>query len=212
MPKAPRAGFARHDHGRCVAEALAAAEAACAARRVQLTPVRRRVLEILLEQHEAMGAYDVLGRLDREGLGSQPPVAYRALSFLVDQGFAHRIERLNAFVACSHPGAVHDPAFMICRACGIVAEAASAPDGALGLSAAAAGFRIEQTVVEAQGLCPLCQDDPADGPEKGGDAAPEAGRAAPGPAAPAPAAGGAGSRPLAGAGAAGRAGRRGVRT
>lgn len=149
-------GFTRHDHSACVQAALRSADAACAARQVQLTPVRRRVLEILLETHAAMGAYDVLARLDAEGLGSKPPVAYRALTFLVDQGFVHRIERLNAFIACAHPGAVHDPAFMICRACGTVAEAL-AGDAALGSSAIASGFHVEQTVIEAEGLCPSCQ-------------------------------------------------------
>lgn len=152
-------GFTKHDHGSCVHAALAAAEAACAARNVQLTPVRRRVLEILLESHAAMGAYDVLARLDAEGLGSKPPIAYRALGFLVDQGFAHRVERLNAFVACAHPGAVHDPAFMICRGCGKVAEAQA--DATLDKTAAASGFQVEQTVIEAEGLCPACQPEAA---------------------------------------------------
>jgi Fur family zinc uptake transcriptional regulator len=116
------------------------------------------VLEILLESHGAMGAYDVLARLDAEGMGKQPPVAYRALSFLVDQGLAHRIEKLNAFVACSHPGGAHAPAFMICRSCGTVAEAAPGTGGAFGQRAAEAGFRIERTVMEAEGLCPACQE------------------------------------------------------
>jgi Fur family zinc uptake transcriptional regulator len=154
-------GFARHDHASCVQTGLHSAEATCASRGVQLTPVRRRVLEILLESHAALGAYDVLARLASEGLGSKPPVAYRALSFLVDQGFAHRIERLNAFVACAHPGADHSPAFMICRTCGSVAEAEGQVGGGLRRSAAQTGFRIEQTVVEAQGLCPDCQPDAA---------------------------------------------------
>lgn len=151
------AGFARHDHGNCVSAAMQSAEAACKARGVQFTAVRRRVLEILAEAHAAMGAYDVLARLSAEGLGSQPPVAYRALSFLVEQGFAHRIERLNAFVACAHPGSDHSPVFMICRACGAVAEAEADLGGSLAGQAALTGFRIEQTVVEAQGLCPACQ-------------------------------------------------------
>ena len=145
-------GFASHDHGQCVSTALHQADRACADRNVQLTPVRRRVLEILLESHAAMGAYDVLARLDAEGLGSKPPVAYRALGFLVEQGFVHRIERLNAFIACAHPGAAHDPAFMICRACGTVAEAEVGQ--ALADPAAQSGFRVEQTVIEAEGLCP----------------------------------------------------------
>ncbi len=150
-------GFERHDHDRCIAVATAAAEALCADRKVRLTPVRRRVLEILLQQHRAMGAYDILGRLGAEGFGSQPPVVYRALEFLVAHGLVHRIERLNAFVACARPGAPHAPAFMICHACDSVAEAL--PDaGALGDAARAAGFRIERTVVEAEGLCPACQE------------------------------------------------------
>lgn len=153
-------GFTSHDHSTCVQSALRAADANCAARQVQLTPVRRRVLEILLEAHAAMGAYDVLARLDAEGLGSKPPVAYRALTFLVEQGFVHRIERLNAFIACAHPGAIHDPAFMICRSCGTVAEA-QADDAAIGASAIASGFQVEQTVIEAEGLCPSCQQEPA---------------------------------------------------
>lgn len=157
----PPPAFRSHDHGTCVASAIRAAEVACAARGVQFTPQRRRVLEILLESHRALGAYDVLARLSAEGLGAQPPVAYRALGFLVDNGLAHRIEKLNAFVACSHPGeAHHAPAFLICRSCQTVSEAEAVP-AALADSARAAGFAIEQTVIEAQGLCPDCQRDAA---------------------------------------------------
>ncbi|EAR49847.1 zinc uptake regulation protein [Oceanicola granulosus HTCC2516] len=152
-------GFASHDHDACVAGALRRAEESCAARRVQFTPVRRRVLEILLEAHAALGAYDLLARLRAEGLGSKPPVAYRALGFLIAQGFVHRIERLNAFVACAVPGAAHDPAFMICRGCGAVAEAAL--EAPLASTAARSGFAIEQTVIEAEGLCPGCREDAA---------------------------------------------------
>jgi Fur family zinc uptake transcriptional regulator len=145
--------FAQHDHGACVAGALAAAEAACAGGRASLTPVRRRALEILLEGHAAMGAYDLLARLSAEGLGSQPPVAYRALNFLVAQGLAHRIESADAFVACAHPGRAHVPAFLVCRRCRAVAEGEAEPMGA-----EVAGFAVERRVVEAEGLCPGCRD------------------------------------------------------
>ena len=107
-----------------------------------------------------MGAYEVLDVLREEGLGSQPPVAYRALEFLVLNGFAHRIERLNAFIACAHPGEDHAPAFLICRGCDSVAEAPLEPTkGRLGKAANAAGFVIERAVVEAIGLCPNCRKD-----------------------------------------------------
>ncbi len=147
--------FAAHDHRRCVRDALAAAEAACLGRGARLTPVRRRALEILLEGHAAVGAYDLLQRLAAEGLGSQPPVAYRALHFLVGQGLAHRIESADAFVACTRPGAgePHVPAFLVCRSCRAVSEGEAGP-----LGAEVAGFAVERRVVEAEGLCPLCQE------------------------------------------------------
>ncbi len=150
-------GFAKHDHASCVETGLATAQARCEAEGLRLTPVRRKVLEMLLQEHRALGAYAILDRLRDEGFGSQPPVAYRALDFLVENGFAHKIERLNAFVACAHPGGSHSPAFMICRKCDAVAEAYSAPaKGALGAAARAVGFEIERTVVEAEGICPDC--------------------------------------------------------
>ncbi len=152
-------GFQEHDHSNCVDTALATAEARCKEHGLRLTPVRRKVLEMLLQEHRALGAYAILDRLSDEGFGSQPPVAYRALDFLVENGFVHKIERLNAFVACAHPGASHSPAFMICRKCDAVAEAQSAPaKGALGAAARAVGFEIERTVVEAEGVCPDCSD------------------------------------------------------
>ncbi|WP_374015649.1 transcriptional repressor [Phaeobacter sp. A36a-5a] len=155
-------GFHAHDHSHCINDGIAVADAHCRAHGLQFTPVRRRVLEILLQAHRAMGAYDLLDILRDEGLGSQPPIAYRALDFLVKNGFVHKIEQLNAFVACSHPGDDHAPVFMICRTCNAVAEAPSqTTNGRLGTAAREAGFLIERTVMEAEGLCPKCQQDDA---------------------------------------------------
>lgn len=150
-------GFKVHDHAECAAGVMATAEAYCCDNKLQFTPVRRRVLEILLEEHRALGAYDILERLSAEGRGAQPTVAYRALDFLGAHGFVHKVERLNAFVACAHPQEAHVPAFMICRLCESVAEACLPPSRVvLGAAARKAGFRIERTVVEAEGLCPNC--------------------------------------------------------
>lgn len=156
----PPIGFEKHDHADCIADGVRAADAHCAANGLRLTPVRRRVLEILLARHKAMGAYEILDRLREDGFAAQPPAAYRALDFLVAHGFAHRIERMNAFVACAHPGAAHDPAFMICRRCDMVAETKTeSASEALGRAAKSAGFAIERTVVEAEGVCPRCADE-----------------------------------------------------
>ena len=152
-------GFVRHDHATCVADGLSAAEERCAKAGLRFTPVRRKVLEILLQEHRALGAYVILDRLRDDGFGSQPPVAYRALDFLVTHGLAHKIERLNAFIACAHPDQAHAPTFMICRLCDSVAEAQSEKTrSALASAAKETGFRIERTVVEAEGICPGCAE------------------------------------------------------
>lgn len=151
--------FHDHDHAHCAEAVLRRAEDQARDERVRLTPVRRRALEILLESHRAMGAYEVLERLSAEGFGKQPPVAYRALDFLVEQGLAHRVQRLNAYAACLSPERDHSPAFLICRGCEQVAEAES-PElrAALQGLAGAAGFRIERSTVELLGLCARCTE------------------------------------------------------
>lgn len=151
--------FERHDHSGCAGSALAAADARAAAAGLRLTPVRRRALEILLEEHRALGAYDVLQRLADDGFGAQPPVAYRALDFLVEHGFAHRIEGLNAFAACMHSGQEHEPVFFICELCKVVAEApANAVKVAISDAAADFGFKPGRAHVEVLGLCPACAE------------------------------------------------------
>lgn len=151
--------FAEHDHTACVEATLASVDEHCRNKKLRLTPVRRKVLELLLQKHQALGAYAILDLLRDAGFGSQPPVAYRALDFLAKHGFVHKIERLNAFVACVHPGESHSPAFMVCRICDAVAEAQlSAVKSHLNAAAKSAGFQIERTVVEAEGVCPECSD------------------------------------------------------
>ncbi|MEM1399615.1 MAG: Fur family transcriptional regulator [Pseudomonadota bacterium] len=147
-----------HDHKACIDRVLADVEEISASQCLRLTPVRRRVLEILLEEHEAIGAYDVLKRLEADGMKAQPPIAYRALEFLQEHGFVHKIERLNAFVACMHPREDHTPAFMVCRLCRTVAETHSdEPQALMGEAAKELGFKIERTVLEVEGICPVCQ-------------------------------------------------------
>ncbi len=155
-------GFEKHDHHHCITGALQGAETYCAELKLKLTPTRRRVLEILLERHRAMGAYDILEHLTREGLGSQPPVAYRALDFLVTHGFVHKIERLNAYIACTHQGEDHAPGFMICTNCHTIAEVPTASvRSILGEAARETGFKVSRAMVEAEGLCANCQEHPS---------------------------------------------------
>jgi Fur family zinc uptake transcriptional regulator len=142
-----------HDHRACMATTLLAAERLG----TKLTPLRRRVLEIVLESHKPVGAYDVLGHLTRDGKRPAPPTVYRALDFLRGRGFVHRIDSLSAFVACFAPQKAHRSHFLLCRACGRAAEIENpALDGALEAAARAQGFAPERETVEITGKCREC--------------------------------------------------------
>ncbi len=146
-----------HDHERCVLEALDKAARLCAARNVRLTPMRRRVLEMIWGQHGPVLAYDLLERLRLEGARAAPPTVYRALTFLSENGLVHRIESLNAYVGCTVPEADHSGQFLICKRCQAVAELADTDiTGILAQKAGAIGFRTERQTVELEGLCPSC--------------------------------------------------------
>ncbi|MEM7696346.1 MAG: Fur family transcriptional regulator [Pseudomonadota bacterium] len=137
--------------------ALDAAAALCAARGRRFTANRRKALQLLLEAGRPLSAYELLERLTSEGFASQPPVAYRALDFLIEQGFVHKLRDRKTFVACQHPSENHGAGFLICRDCGRVREVCVEPQhGAFGAAAREAGFRIERTVLEAEGVCDRC--------------------------------------------------------
>jgi Fur family zinc uptake transcriptional regulator len=126
-----------HDHDRCSTDAMAIAEALCAERGQRLTPIRRKVLGVLLGSHNPLGAYEIIDRLAPKGPRPAPITAYRALDFLRENGLVHRIESRNAFVACVHNHAAGAlVVFLICERCGAVGEASS-PEVATTLAAAA---------------------------------------------------------------------------
>ena len=147
-----------HDHGTCVDSALIAAAAVCTKRGARLTPLRRRVLELIWRSHAPVGAYDLLRALTATQRGAAPPTIYRALDFLLAHGLVHRIESLNAFVGCAHPQQAHGGQFLICADCGAAAEVHDPRvDAAIGRRASELGFSVRHKTVEVQGLCTPCQ-------------------------------------------------------
>jgi Fur family zinc uptake transcriptional regulator len=143
------------------AGSLREAEEACLRRGAQLTPLRRRVLEMVLEAGQPVGAYALLDRLRAERPGAAPPTVYRALDFLLAQGLIHRIERLNAFIPCTEAAHGHDHEhphqFLICRNCGRTAELSDdSVAAAVAAAARSAGFSPARTTVEVEGTCEAC--------------------------------------------------------
>ncbi len=157
-----------HDHGDCERDAIAHAEAVSAATGLRFTEQRRKVLAALAESHVPASAYDVIDRLALLGPRPAPVSVYRALDFLVENGFAHRIESRNAYIACTRgqrtgsapSGHDHGAAtvFLLCEACGAAAEASSeALTAALDALTAAAAFAPRAPVIEIRGLCARCR-------------------------------------------------------
>ena len=146
-----------HAHEKCVDAALAAAEEVCESRGLRLTPIRRRVLELVWAQHEPVGAYELLDRLRGEKRNAAPPTVYRALEFLLAHGLVHRIESLNAFVGCGEPARSHTGQFLICGTCGIVGELDDPEiETMLAEKAGKLGFSVQRQTIEIMGQCPGC--------------------------------------------------------
>ena len=149
----------RHDHRSCVRNALSRAEELAHRRGVRLTSIRRRVLAMIWARHEPALAYDLLERLRKTHPRAAPPTVYRALDFLLREGFVHRIESLNAYVGCGNPGSPHPGQFLICTRCRRIAEMDDPGiDALLRRKAGHCKFHITALTVELKGLCPACGD------------------------------------------------------
>ena len=153
---------AKHKHGphqhrhdargfvRVVAEA-------CEVRGLRLTPLRLRVLELVAESDKPVKAYDLLDKLKDERAGAAPPTVYRALDFLLENSFIHKLESINAYVSCHHPDEAHQVPFLICDVCASAVEICD--DNVahlLGEQAREHGFKPRAQTLEVHGVCAEC--------------------------------------------------------
>ena len=141
---------------------VAAVEVACQERGLRLTPIRARVLGLVALAGKPLKAYDLLEQF-RAGKGDEagataPPTVYRALDFLLANGFIHKLQSVNAFVACHHPStAQHSVPFLICDRCHSAVELEDRKVVAmLDERARALGFVPQAQTLEVHGLCARC--------------------------------------------------------
>ena len=140
------------------AERIEMAAQLCDSRGVNLTAVRRRVLELLWAGERPMGAYEIIDLLTRESSRPvAPPTVYRALDFLMAENLVSKIESRNAYVPCAHPERRHDCLFFVCRNCGSSAELEDSEiKHLLWKAATALGFSPVRQMVEVEGTCRRC--------------------------------------------------------
>ncbi len=159
-------GHHDHDHAQLVggdtAGRLAEAQALCVEAGERMTSSRLRTYELILEASGPIKAYDVIDRFHPDG-AAKPPTVYRALSFLEHMGLIHRIESLNAFVACgAHDHELkhdHTAGFLLCDCCGQSVEIALPRLADVQANAEKASFKVNHITLEARGLCKACRED-----------------------------------------------------
>lgn len=141
-----------------VAAQLDTAQTLCESRGRRLTPIRRKVLEILLRQGRSVKAYELLELIRGVQAGAAPPTVYRALDFLVEEGLVHRLDAINAWTACHDAGGEPHDLLVVCTHCGSVAELSDPSlTRRLAETVAHAGFRLSGHETELRGLCSACK-------------------------------------------------------
>lgn len=136
----------------------------CQKRGVRLTSQRQQVLELIWQSKGSSTAYELLDMLKKTEPQAKPPTVYRALEFLLEQGFIHRVESTNSFVSCcffddhdhdhTHKHFSH---LLICDQCGDVDELQD--DGLMALltkNSDQHGFSVSNHVMETHGTCKKC--------------------------------------------------------
>ena len=156
----PHKHYADHNHQQCIDTALATARQLCSKKAVNLTPLRQRVLTVILQSHEPCGAYSILETLAtaaEPGTKPAPPTVYRALEFLLDQQLIHRITSLNAYIACCRPARSHQGHFLICQLCRQALELNAVNiSNAIDTAAKEQGFTVASESLEVFGTCADC--------------------------------------------------------
>lgn len=129
----------------------------CSERGLRLTPLRERVLRLVAGAGRPVKAYDLMEQVHHGKSVAAPPTVYRALDFLLENGFIHKLESINAFVGCHQPRTPHSVPFLICNLCGKAVEMED--DGVsrmLQQQAIELGFRPQAQTLEVHGRCAQC--------------------------------------------------------
>ena len=110
------------NHKKCIDDAMSKAEFICQDKGLRFTEIRKFILRLIWENHKPSKAYDLLDKISKMNYSAEPPTIYRALDFLMDNGFIHKINSLNAYIGCVHPLKHNQCYFIICKNCNHVEE------------------------------------------------------------------------------------------
>lgn len=134
-----------------------AAVESCRQRGLNLTPIRRRVLEVMAASSVPISAYVVIHRLSDAKLLA-PPTVYRALEFLEKAGFVRHLALRKAYIRCELAPDAPASALLLCTGCGAVTETSSPEMGeTISRLTARTGFELGRRLIEIEGRCASCR-------------------------------------------------------
>lgn len=141
-----------------IEELLKKFENYCNKNNARNTPSRKIALEVIAASVRPIGAYDIIEEIGKQTDRPKPTTVYRAIEFLQQHRFIHRIESLNAFIACCAEHAHDGTQFIVCNGCGAVEEVHSCylPE-TLQKKIEASGFKMDRWNTEIHGICQQCQ-------------------------------------------------------
>ncbi len=147
----------KHNHQKCIKTSLSRAQHVCSDSGARLTPIRKKVLELIWQSHKPIKAYDLLALLSDADHLEKPPTVYRALDFLLENHLIHKIESSNSYIGCEFEHHQLDSKFLVCDQCHEVKELLEPKlNKSLQEASSKQGFTINQTNIEIHGVCARC--------------------------------------------------------
>lgn len=145
------------NHKNCLKDLESKVENACIERNLKFTDLRREVFLIVSKSHGMVKAYDILAQMRKNNPLTEPPTIYRALNFLIENNFIHKINSLNSYITCYHLIDKTPCFFLICLECGSVEEVVDNKFSNLVLNSVKKHkFSPQRSNLEIEGICSSC--------------------------------------------------------
>jgi len=130
----------------------------CRSNNLGFTDIRKQVFEIIIKNNKPIKAYEILDQIRNiTNKPSHPPTVYRAIDFLIENGFVHKLNSINSFVGCFHPKTHEECYFLICKKCNIYQECCDDNlKDRISRTAIHNNFIISNTTLEIEGHCLDC--------------------------------------------------------
>jgi len=144
-------------HKNCLSELENKVRKICDERDLKFTNLRREVFLIISRNHGMIKAYDILECMRKKNPSTNPPTVYRALDFLIENNFIHKINSLNSYVTCYHLINEGFCFFLICSKCNNIEEVIDSRFSNLVISSSKKHkFFLQKSSLEIMGICQKC--------------------------------------------------------